>query len=86
MKASMLSGTGWGELEPEELKVPNFDNWNREDTNAAVWCDCMESLVRGRRMRRRQAEKRRGERQGLLALGLLLGFVILAVRLGEVLA
>ena len=87
---NILSGTSWGEAPEKELKVPDFDCWRAEaaieDQAPAVWQACVESMQRGRRMRRRAAARQRSEQVGMAALMGLMVFMVIALNLIEVLA
>ena len=86
---NILSGTSWGEAPEPELKVPNLDCWRTEaaieEQAPAVWQACVESMQRGRRMRRRAAARQRSERVGMAALIGLMVFMVIALNLVEVL-
>ena len=87
---SLLNGTGWGETPEKELKVPDLDCWRAEaaieDQAPAVWQACVDSMQRGRRLRRRAAARQRSEQVGMAALIGLMLFMIVALNLIEVLA
>ena len=86
---NILSGTGWGEAPEPELKVPDLDCWRAEtaieDQSPAVWQACVDSMQRGRRLRRRAAARQRSERVGMAAVIGLAVFMIVALNLVEVL-
>lgn len=81
---------GWGETPEPELKVPDLDCWRAEMSiekqAPAVWQACVDSMQRGRRLRRRSAARQRSERVGMAVLVGLLAFIIIALKLMEVLA
>lgn len=87
---SLLNGTGWGETPEKELKVPDLDCWRAEaaieDQAPAVWQACVDSMQRGRRLRRRAAARQRSEQVGMAVLIGLMLFMIVALNLIEVLA
>lgn len=87
---NVLNGTGWGETPESELKVPDLDCWRAEaaieEQAPAVWQACVDSMQRGRRLRRRAAERQRSEQAGMAVLIGLLAFMIIALKLVEVLA
>ena len=87
---NILSGTSWGETPEKELKVPDLDCWRAEaaieEQAPAVWQACVESMQRGRRLRRRAAARQRSERVGMAALIGLMVFMVIALNLIEVLA
>lgn len=87
---NILSGTVWGETPEPELKVPDLDCWRAEadikEQAPAVWQACVDSMQRGRRLRRRAAERQRSEQVGMTVLIGLLAFMIIALKLVEVLA
>lgn len=86
---NILSGTGWGETPEPELKVPDLDCWRAEmsveDQAPAVWQACVDSMQRGRRLRRRAAARQRSERVGMAAVIGLMLFMVIALNLVEVL-
>lgn len=85
---NMLSGTGWGEAPEPELKVPDFDCWRAEavieEQAPAVWQACVESMQRGRRLRRRAEARQREERIGMAFMIAMLVFMVIALNLIEV--
>lgn len=87
---NILNGTGWGETPEPELKVPDLDCWRAEtaieDQSPAVWQACVDSMQRGRRLRRRAAARQRSERVGMAAVIGLMLFMIIALNLVEVIA
>ena len=87
---NVLNGTAWGETPDKELKVPDFDCWRAEaaieDQAPAVWQACVESMQRGRRMRRRAAARQREERNGMAFMIAMLVIMVIALNLIEVLA
>lgn len=86
---NVLNGTSWGETSEPELKVPDFDCWRAEmsveDQAPAVWQACVDSMQRGRRLRRRAAARQKSERVGMAALIGLAVFMVIALNLVEVL-
>ena len=86
---NVLNGTGWGEAPEPELKVPNLDCWRTEaaieEQAPAVWQACVESMQRGRRMRRRAAARQKSEQVGMAALIGLMLFMVITLNLVEVL-
>lgn len=86
---NVLNGTGWGETPEKELKVPDLDCWRAEaaieEQAPAVWQACVESMQRGRRMRRRAAARQKSEQVGMAALIGLMLFMVIALNLVEVL-
>lgn len=86
---NILSGTSWGETPEKELKVPDLDCWRTEaaieEQAPAVWQACVESMQRGRRLRRRAAARQKSERVGMAALIGLMVFMVIALNLVEVL-
>lgn len=87
---NVLNGTGWGETPEPELKVPDFDCWRAEavieEQAPAVWQACVESMQRGRRLRRRAAARQKSEQVGMAALIGLMVFMVVALNLIEVFA
>ena len=85
---NVLNGTGWGEAPEQELKVPDLEVWRREavmeDQAPAVWQACVDSMQRGRRMRRRAAARQREERNGMAFLIAMLVIMVIALNLIEV--
>ena len=86
---NVLNGTSWGETPEPELKVPDLDCWRRaeaaiEDQAPAVWQACVDSMQRGRRLRRRAAARQRSEQVGMAALIGLMLFMVIALNLVEV--
>lgn len=86
---SLLNGTSWGETPEPELKVPDLDacraEMSIEKQAPAVWQACVESMQRGRRLRRRAAARQKSERVGMAAVIGLAVFMIVALNLVEVL-
>lgn len=87
---NVLNGTGWGETPEKELKVPDLDCWRAEaaieEQAPAVWQACVESMQRGRRMRRRAEARQREERSGMAFMIGALVFMVIVLNLIEVLA
>ena len=87
---SVLNGTSWGDAPEPELKVPDLDCWRAEaaieDQAPAVWQACVDSMQRGRRLRRRAAARQRSEQVGMAALIGLMLFMVVALNLIEALA
>ncbi len=87
---NVLNGTGWGETPEKELKVPDLDCWRAEaaigDQAPAVWQACVDSMQRGRRLRRRAAARQRSEQVGMAVLIGLMLFMVIALNLVEVFA
>lgn len=85
---NVLNGTSWGETQESELKVPDFDCWRAEavieEQAPAVWQACVESMQRGRRLRRRSKARQRSEQIGMAALIGLMLFMVIALNLVEV--
>lgn len=85
---NVLNGTGWGETPEKELKVPDLDCWRTEtaieEQAPAVWQACVDSMQRGRRMRRRAKARQRSEQVGMAALIGLMLFMVVALNLVEV--
>lgn len=85
---NVLNGTSWGETPEPELKVPDLDVWRREiameDRSADAWQACAESMMRGRRMRRRAEARQRDERIGMAFMIAMLVFMVIALNLIEV--
>lgn len=86
---NVLNGTSWGETPEPALKVPDFDCWRAEavieEQAPAVWQACVDSMQRGRRLRRRSKARQRSEQVGMAALIGLAVFMIVALNLVEVL-
>lgn len=86
---NVLNGTGWGETPEPVLKVPDLDAWRAEaaieEQAPAMWQACVDSMQRGRRLRRRAAARQRSEQVGMAALIGLAVFMIVALNLVEVL-
>lgn len=87
---NILNGTSWGETPEKELKVPDLDCWRAEaaieEQAPAVWQACVDSMQRGRRMRRRAEARQREERNGMAFMIAMLAFMVIALNLIEVLA
>lgn len=86
---NVLNGTSWGETSEPELKVPDLGCWRAEaaieEQAPAVWQACVDSMQRGRRLRRRAAARQRSERVGMAAVIGLMLFMVIALNLVEVL-
>ena len=87
---NVLNGTAWGETPEKELKVPDLDCWRTEaaieEQAPAVWQACVESMQRGRRMRRRAETRQREERIGMAFMIAMLVFMVIVLNLIEVFA
>ena len=85
---SLLNETGWGETPEKELKEPDLEAWRREmvmeDQAESEWQACAESMMRGRRMRRRAEARKRGERISMAFMIGALVFMVIAINLIEV--